>query len=61
MGEIYRARDTELGVAGALKTIRSEVASNPQALRRLQTRLARRCERLARDLTAARSALAEAD
>ncbi len=33
---MYRARDTELGVSIALKTIRSEVASDPQSLRRFK-------------------------
>ncbi len=36
MGEVYRARDTELGVAVALKIIRTEVATDPEALRRFK-------------------------
>ncbi len=36
MGEVYRARDMELGVSIALKTIRTEVASDPGALRQFK-------------------------
>jgi tetratricopeptide (TPR) repeat protein len=44
MGEVYEARDLELGVRVALKTIRPQVSSNPQMLRRFkqEIQLARR-------------------
>jgi eukaryotic-like serine/threonine-protein kinase len=44
MGHVYEAFDSELGVHVALKVIRSEIASNPEALRRFrqEVQLARR-------------------
>lgn len=44
MGQVYEARDEELGVAVALKVIRPEIASHPEAvaLFRQEVRLARR-------------------
>jgi tetratricopeptide (TPR) repeat protein len=44
MGEVYEARDLELGARVALKTIRPEVSSDPQMLRRFkqEIQLARR-------------------
>ena len=44
MGEVYEAQDLELGTRVALKTIRPEVSSDPQMLRRFkqEIQLARR-------------------
>ena len=36
MGEVYEARDLELGVRLALKTIRPEISANPETLRRFK-------------------------
>jgi serine/threonine protein kinase/Tol biopolymer transport system component len=44
MGEVYEAEDLELGVRIALKTLRPEISSNPEALNRFkqEVQLARR-------------------
>lgn len=44
MGEVYEAEDLELGVPIALKTLRPEISSNPEALNRFkqEVQLARR-------------------